>query len=264
MTKHKFIIFCFLIFVTAIFTTILISKRASLEILHPTPTPKSEVFSFTDQQFQQSDQPTSNNNRELALVTKVIDGDTVELEGGLRVRYIGVDTPETVHPQKAIECFGREAAIKNKELVEGKIVELEKDVSQTDKYGRLLRYVYRPTTEAPGDQIFVNDYLVREGYALASSFPPDIKYQNMIVEAQKEAQENNRGLWSTCEGQNQTQQAASSQCPIKGNISSAGEKIYHMPEQDFYEKTVIDENKGEKWFCTEAEATEAGWRKSKR
>lgn len=133
----------------------------------------------------------SLEEKETVLVTKVIDGDTIEIEGGKRVRYIGIDTPETEDPRRKVQCFGQEAYQKNKELVEGKEVRLEKDVSEKDKYGRLLRYVYI------GD-VFVNDYLVREGYARASSFPPDVKYQEQFRQAEKEAREQNRGLWSSC------------------------------------------------------------------
>jgi len=125
-------------------------------------------------------------------VIRVIDGDTIEIEGGYKVRYIGIDTPETVHPSKPVECFGIEASNKNKELVEGKRVRLEKDVSETDKYGRLLRYIW------VGD-VFVNDYLVRQGYAYAYTYPPDIKYSEQFVEAQREAKENSRGLWASCQ-----------------------------------------------------------------
>jgi len=130
-----------------------------------------------------------------ATVIRVIDGDTIEvnLEGSVyKVRYIGIDTPETVHPSQPVECFGKEASDKNSELVEGKIVRLEKDVSETDIYGRLLRYVW------VGD-IFVNDYLVRQGYAYASTYPPDVKYADQFAQAQREAEENNRGLWAICE-----------------------------------------------------------------
>lgn len=125
------------------------------------------------------------------LVTGVTDGDTIEIEGGKKVRYIGIDTPETVDPRKSVQCFGHEASNKNKELVLGKKVRLEKDVSETDKYGRLLRYVWVGDT-------FVNDYLVRQGYAQSSTYPPDVKYQNQFLQAQKEAREQNRGLWSVC------------------------------------------------------------------
>src|SRR3989344_4483216 len=191
-------------------------------------------------------------------IVRVVDGDTVVIEGGQTVRYIGIDTPETVHPQKMVECFGREAANKNKELVEGKLVQLEKDVSKVDKYGRLLRYVYV-------DDIFVNELLVKEGFAHASSYPPDVKYQDLLNNTQKEAQSQNKGLWAGCGGESATASANQDGCVIKGNISfSTGEKIYHMPSQEYYDKTAIDESKGERWFCTEEEALKAGWRKSKK
>lgn len=130
-------------------------------------------------------------------VVNVVDGDTVKLEGGEVVRYIGIDAPETVHPSKPAQCFGREAGEKNSELVEGKEVRLVKDVSETDKYGRLLRYVYA------GD-IFVNEYLVRNGYAKASSYPPDVKYQDQFRQAEEEARNSKRGLWAdnVCKNKN--------------------------------------------------------------
>ena len=199
------------------------------------------------------------------LVTRVIDGDTIEIEGGKKVRYIGIDTPETVDPRKPIQCFGVEASNKNKELVEGKRVRLEKDVSETDKYERLLRYVYV-------GELFVNDYLARQGYAYAYTYPPDVKYSEQFVQAQKEARENNRGLWKTCPVSTTTPtttsislpaQSPNTNCTIKGNISSSGEKIYHLEGRASYNVTKIDGARGERWFCTEEEAIAAGWRKAK-
>ncbi|MFC1988661.1 thermonuclease family protein [Chloroflexota bacterium] len=105
------------------------------------------------------------------------------------VRYIGMNTPETVHPTIGEEPYGQEASAKNKELVEGKIVRLEKDVSETDQYGRLLRYVYV-------DDVFVNAELVRLGYAQVSTYPPDVKYQDLFLQLQREAMEAGRGLWA--------------------------------------------------------------------
>jgi len=84
----------------------------------------------------------TNNNKETVQVKRVIDGDTIVLSDDRKVRYIGIDTPEIHHPQKAVQCFGTEAARFNKELVEGKEVTLQKDISDTDRYGRLLRYVW--------------------------------------------------------------------------------------------------------------------------
>ena len=147
------------------------------------------------------------SNSELVKVIKVIDGDTISLENGEVVRYIGIDTPETVHPSKEVGCFGEESSKKNKELIEGKLVRLEKDVSERDKYQRLLRYVWI-------GEIFVNDYLVREGFATSVSYPPDIKYQEQFLQAQREARENNRGLWSVCSA---TLQQATSQ-PNSGAV----------------------------------------------
>ena len=220
----------------------------------------SEQVESTKTQNDQlnSSSSTQPSNLQSAKVTRIIDGDTIEIEGGQRVRYIGVNTPETVDPRTTVQCFGKEASIKNRELVEGKVIALEKDISETDKYGRLLRYVFV-------DQLFVNDYLVREGYAYSSSYPPDIKYQQQFSESQMEAQQSGRGLWSTCSDKNASNTTLYNKegCSIKGNISSSGEKIYHMSGQKYYDKTVIDEAKGERWFCTEDDAISAGWRKSK-
>lgn len=124
-----------------------------------------------------------------AKVERVVDGDTITLETGETVRYIGIDTPETVHRKKSVMCYGKEASEINKQLVEGKTVELEKDVSETDRYGRLLRYVWL-------DSVLINEYLVREGYAVSSSYPPDIKYQSIFLQAEELARNEKKGLWS--------------------------------------------------------------------
>lgn len=135
---------------------------------------------------------------ETALVARVIDGDTIELVNGAKVRYIGIDTAEKFDARSEVLCFGKEASDKNRELVEGKRVRLEKDISDTDKFGRLLRYVYLPAGGQGVGDVFVNDYLVRQGYAQVATFPPDVKYQQQFLEAQKEAREQKRGLWVAC------------------------------------------------------------------
>lgn len=209
---------------------------------------------------------TSNENKAISnvvRVTRVIDGDTIEIEGGERVRYIGIDTPETVDPRKSVQCFGVEASAKNKEMVLGKMVRLEKDRTDRDKYHRLLRYVWV-------DDVLVNLELVKQGFAYSYSYPPDIQYQDRLVRAQQEAREAKRGLWNLCPAALPTQTAipatqennSGGSCVIKGNISPSGEKIYHAPGCASYEKTRIDEGRGEKWFCNESEALDAGWRKA--
>lgn len=106
--------------------------------------------------------------------------------------------------------------------------------------------------------------MVKEGFATSSPYPPDIKYQEKFRKAQEKARKENKGLWGACgvvAGEKTT--LTSGECVIKGNISSSGEKIYHLPGQRYYNRTVISENKGERWFCSEEEAQESGWRKSK-
>jgi len=181
-------------------------KEEVAEVVQPTEDQKVEEEDQKSQPEEIETQPivlggteTNETDREqvevsqeiLYKVVEVVDGDTikVEINGETKsLRLIGIDTPEKNHPSKPVECFSQEASDKTTELVNGKEVKLEKDVSETDKYGRLLRYIY------VGD-IFINDYLVRQGYAQASSYPPDVKYQDQLTGAEREARENNRGLW---------------------------------------------------------------------
>ncbi len=124
-----------------------------------------------------------------AVVERAVDGDTVVLVGGDRVRYIGVDTPELHHPRKPVQFYAREAMEFNRRMVEGRAVRLEFDVERRDKYGRLLAYVYLP------DGTFVNAELVRQGYAQLLTFPPNVKYVALFRKLQTQAREANRGLW---------------------------------------------------------------------
>jgi micrococcal nuclease len=230
-------------------------------------------ISYQEQQNQPVLGVSDDRGFEQALVTRIVDGDTVELSDGRKVRLIGMDTPETKHPSKGKECFGSEASLRTAQLLENKAVWLEQDVSETDRYGRLLRYIWR-------DGQMINHQLVVEGYAFTRSFPPDIAHQDLFAEAEKIARENNQGLWSQCplndtNAINKTIQDIdtsiaksasdgvenSGDCKIKGNISSNGQ-LYHLPGCSSYNATVISESKGERWFCSEAEAQAAGWIKS--
>ena len=123
---------------------------------------------------------------ETVTVTRVIDGDTIVIATGQLVRYIGIDTPE-INPK--IEAYGFAAWEANRELVEGKEITLECDISETDKYGRLLRYVYI-------DDIFVNAELVRRGLAEAKAYPPDTKHQEYLEELEAVAREAGQGIWA--------------------------------------------------------------------
>lgn len=187
-------------------------------------------------------------------VKRVIDGDTFETADGKRVRLIGVDTPE-VHGKT--EHYGAEASAFSKEQLTGKTVYLFKDVSETDRYGRLLRFVF-----VEGEPRMFNEVLVAQGYATAATFPPDVLYADTFVEAQRRARESGAGLWAAAVVAATEEKAApagaSPGCAepmIKGNINSRGEKIYHVPGGRYYERT-----KAEEMFCTEEEAAAAGYR----
>ena len=163
---------------------------------HATSGPSPGVVDATPSPITPVEQPQFAIQGEKASVVEVVDGDTIKvnLGGGFyTVRYIGVDTPETKHPTVGVECYGREASAANQQLVGGKTVLLEKDVSETDRYGRLLRYVW-----LEGE--LVNERLVRQGYAVSSTYPPDVKYQERFLAAQREAREADRGLWDACGG----------------------------------------------------------------
>jgi micrococcal nuclease len=309
-----------------------------------------------------------------ARVTAVVDGDTISvLISGFyerRVRYIGIDAPEMRR-----DCFAPEATAANRQLVLGKDVALERDVSDTDRFGRLLRYVYLPTGE------MVNELLVRGGYAVARHYPPDTKYRARFEAAERQAQQANAGLWGACRPRptptllpppsptpaqaaptlivvseflnvragpgiaypkigelarsasvralarsadgrwwqiaygdgtgwvsaeyviadqaalalptvppSKSPPAAGAAspaptlpppppvaagcpagcverpagCDIKGNVSDKGERIYHLPGGQFYDRTIIDPREGDRWFCSPAEAEANGFRRSKR
>ncbi|MFC2754805.1 MAG: thermonuclease family protein [Candidatus Nanogingivalis sp.] len=222
-------------------------------------------------------------------VLRVVDGDTIRIDYNgkdEKVRFIGLDTPETKDPRKPIQCFGREATAKMTEFAENKNVRLEFDRTQgeRDKYGRILAFVYSEDNKNLAYE------MIRQGYGNEYTYNSNpYKYQSEFKEAARKAREENKGLWAenTCAGdatkpadtpapkpqpapaynpapaprsrtapapQPQQSQGA---CVIKGNVGRNG-KIYHMPGQKYYNKT-----NPEAIFCSEAEAQSAGFRRSK-
>jgi micrococcal nuclease len=129
-------------------------------------------------------------------VVKVVDGDTIHVMVGGRaekVRYIGMDTPETHKPGTPVQCFGRAASAFNARLVAGKPVQLRTDAETRDRYGRLLAYVYRRP-----DGLFVNAELVRRGYAVILTIPPNVSHAGELLRLERGARVAGRGLWSAC------------------------------------------------------------------
>lgn len=131
---------------------------------------------------------------EATTVERVVDGDTIVVAGGERVRLIGIDTPETVDPRRPVECFGKEASRHLATLLPpGEPITLEHDVERADRYGRTLAYVYRAR-----DGIFVNEVMVRDGYANVATYPPNVAYVDRFVAAERAARDEGAGLWSAC------------------------------------------------------------------
>jgi micrococcal nuclease len=208
----------------------------------------------------------------LVDVLGVVDGDTIKVSvSGTteRVRVIGIDTPELNPPQ----CYGQKAASKMQSLVQSKQVLIASDSSQGDRdsYGRLLRHVSLPDGQS------VAFLLIQGGYGKEFTYDKPYSGQADYRAAQADAQAAGRGLWGAeCSPAVGAQSATgappaaaggssptSGVCLIKGNISSSGEKIYHVPGQRYYDETKIDTSKGERWFCSTAEAEAAGWRAAK-
>lgn len=137
------------------------------------------------------------NSPDIHRVIYVYDGDTIEIETGEKIRYIGINTPELHTPNSNKECYGEEAADKNRDLVEGRWIRLVKETSNSDKYGRLLRYVYLidPLSK---EELFVNEYLIKEGYAKLMMIAPDTKYSLHFFDLQNSAKGEKRGLWGAC------------------------------------------------------------------
>lgn len=172
-----------IIFFTLLLVLSIVACNVSAPAAEPTPTPTATAAITAIHQ--------GNITFTKAYCTRVIDGDTIEvLINGTEhtVRYIGIDTPELDDERPAYRTLAEEAKQANIRLVEGKNISLHKDVSETDRYGRLLRYVFDGTT-------FVNLVLVADGYAWAVSYPPDTMYDSLFAELQTAAQGDKLGIW---------------------------------------------------------------------
>ncbi|MYG26981.1 MAG: thermonuclease family protein [Boseongicola sp. SB0677_bin_26] len=195
---------------------------------------------------------------------RVIDGDTIAIRGQ-RIRMHGIDAPESA--QTCLDASGqayRCGQVASNALASmagrGSVACRARDV---DRYGRLIAVCFR-------DGIDLNAWMVRDGYAMAYR-----RYSSDYVRHESAARARRAGIWQgrfvapwdwrrTQGAGNSGAPARREGCAIKGNVSSSGERIYHVPGQSRYDATRISEAKGERWFCSEAEARAAGWRRARR
>lgn len=242
---------------------------------------KPKKVNVKKEKLKKKEESETTNTFDEARVIRVVDGDTIHVFFNgqkYKIRMIGVDTPETVHPNKPVEFYGKEASNFTKKSLSNKIVYLQKDVSETDRYGRLLRYVWlsRPSSNEPDENEIVdkmyNAILVKQGYAQAYTYQPDSKYSHIFTRLQHNARENNLGLWSSgnvepkqdeqltsnASGKSEYTADTTENGKIKGNIKS---KKYHIPGSRSYNK-ISEENVI--YFNTEQEAIDAGYVRAKR
>lgn len=198
---------------------------------------------------------------ELVGRASVIDADTIEIHNE-RIRLHGIDAPESSQTCRRtsgeVWRCGQAAALALADRIGSKPVRC--DARERDRYGRVIGVCH----DAGGN---LNSWLVQEGWAVAYR-----QYSDDYTKAEGQAREAEAGIWSGDfvqpwdwrRGKRLAKSATPTECKIKGNIGSKGDRIYHVPGGQFYGRTKIDTRKGERWFCTEAEAKAAGWRRSKR
>lgn len=214
----------------------------------------STVASASTVSAAQAKRPTGSYAVKIISVT---DGDTIRVRyqgKSTPVRLIGLDAPE-IRPR---QCYGTQATSRMKQLTKGGTVYIKTDGTQgnRDKYQRLLRHVFTPG----GTSIALK--MIDGGYAREYTYKRKYAGQSTHLRAQSKAKSAKRGLWRSCVAAPKPKPAPTN-CKIKGNIASDGEKIYHVPGGRSYNVTKIDTSKGERWFCTEKQAVNAGWRKAK-
>lgn len=200
-------------------------------------------------------------------VVRVVDGDTIVLANDVRVRLLGIDAPERD------ECLFEESSVYLDALVAETPIRLRKDISGSDIYGRLLRYVFLPADDPSESDVFINYELVRQGFARTQSISPDTQYRDLLASAEKAARDEELGGWLLCDWLDEYASARptaatdspppSPDCVIKGNISEKSfGKNYFVPGCPNYNVIKISPEKGEQYFCTEEEALAAGFTRS--
>ncbi|MBI4009090.1 thermonuclease family protein [Candidatus Roizmanbacteria bacterium] len=180
------------------------------------------------------------------MAVRIIDGDTIELNKSISpkgtLRLIGVDAPEKD------ECFYQDSINELNRLLLNKSVRIEQDINTLDEYGRALVYVF------VGD-VFVNEYLLQNGFVKFGLDRINQKYLTRLITAANDGYKNKTGLWTSCA-------VSGTGCVIKGNLDYNDKKYYHLPTFRHYSTTIINFDHGDQWFCTEEEAQKAKFQRA--
>lgn len=208
---------------------------------------------------------SEENSYEKAQVLYAVDGDTiwVDIDGTReKIRFVGVNTPELAKDGNPAEFMAIEAKNFTTNFLKDKEIYLEKDVTDRDKYDRMLRYIWleKPTANPTKEDIeekTLNGILVKKGYAYSNYYKPDTKYQKYLDKIEKSAQDKTLGIWSDQTNPIISKEDVVEAYLIKGNKNS---KVYHLPEWDSYD-TIKEKNAV--YFETEKEARDAGFRPAK-
>jgi len=224
-------------------------RSASTTNIPTAESTKAESATTTNPPTTQPKEQASPIKLNKVKVTRVVDGDTIEvsLNGQKeKVRLIGVDTPETKHPSKPVEAYGKEASDYTTNKLDGRTVHLEVDVEARDRYGRLLAYVWLKAPSAINDSEIrakmFNAHLLLDGYAQLATYPPNVKYVDYFTTYQREAREHNKGLWGAPAATTTTQKSVSPPAGAGGGgtvyITNTGEK-YHVGGCRYLSKSKI-------------------------
>ncbi len=171
------------------------------------------------------------------MVTRIIDGDTIEVSGyDKNIRLIGIDTAEEA------ECYRGESTKITRDLLLNMPVRIETDENERDNFGRVLAYLYLL------DGTFANKRLLEAGAGEFFYDSVNLKHQNELISAAESARGSGVGFWKAC-----------GPCVVKGNYDIHGKRYYHLPEFRHYSQAVVNLDKADRWFCSEAEAIKAGF-----
>lgn len=202
-TKKKLIKFMIVIVVVIGVTFFTLTTEDAIKLLKSFNINNKAINSYINDKSNHSsdnyDKDINVDNFKEAYIKRVVDGDTIVAvidNNEYKVRFIGINTPEST---TKIEEYGKEASNYTTSMLLGKTIYLEKDVSETDKYGRLLRYIWLKIPDEINEttirENMFNANLVLNGYANAATYPPDVSYSTLFIKFEKEAREQNLGLW---------------------------------------------------------------------